>query len=115
MHWFNFAPKAWIHAGILLKHKYSLLVGSASISDVVAQVAFYKLLCAKFLSSPHDWKKVLHFMCQIFVWYSNDRHLLSLLSAEKKQEAGDKVMLQLSRVYEIFLVVSFLMFSQPSD
>uniref|UniRef100_A0A671K4S9 Progressive ankylosis protein homolog B-like n=1 Tax=Sinocyclocheilus anshuiensis TaxID=1608454 RepID=A0A671K4S9_9TELE len=29
---------AWIHAGILLKHKYSLLVGSASISDVVAQV-----------------------------------------------------------------------------
>ncbi|XP_059380380.1 ANKH inorganic pyrophosphate transport regulator a isoform X2 [Carassius carassius] len=28
---------AWIHAGILLKHKYSLLVGSASISDVVVQ------------------------------------------------------------------------------
>ncbi|XP_016097472.1 progressive ankylosis protein homolog B-like isoform X3 [Sinocyclocheilus grahami] len=28
---------AWIHAGILLKHKHSLLVGSASISDVVAQ------------------------------------------------------------------------------
>lgn len=30
--------KAWIHAGILLKHKYSVIVGSASISDVVAQV-----------------------------------------------------------------------------
>lgn len=33
-----FTLKAWIHAGILLKHKYSLIVGSASISDVVAQV-----------------------------------------------------------------------------
>ena len=30
--------KAWIHAGILLKHKYSVIVGSASISDVMAQV-----------------------------------------------------------------------------
>lgn len=30
--------QAWIHAGILLKHKYSVIVGSASISDVVAQV-----------------------------------------------------------------------------
>ncbi|XP_069770343.1 progressive ankylosis protein homolog B-like isoform X3 [Narcine bancroftii] len=28
---------AWTHAGILLKHKYSLLVGCASISDVIAQ------------------------------------------------------------------------------
>lgn len=33
-----FCLKAWIHAGILLKHKYSVIVGSASISDVVAQV-----------------------------------------------------------------------------
>lgn len=33
-----FTLKAWIHAGILLKHKYSVIVGSASISDVVAQV-----------------------------------------------------------------------------
>lgn len=33
-----FSPQAWIHAGILLKHKYSVIVGSASISDVVAQV-----------------------------------------------------------------------------
>lgn len=32
--------KAWIHSGILLKHKHSLLVGSASISDVVTQVDF---------------------------------------------------------------------------
>uniref|UniRef100_A0A3B5LZ65 ANKH inorganic pyrophosphate transport regulator a n=1 Tax=Xiphophorus couchianus TaxID=32473 RepID=A0A3B5LZ65_9TELE len=31
---------AWIHAGILLKHKYSVIVGSASISDVVAQIVF---------------------------------------------------------------------------
>ncbi|NXT13029.1 ANKH protein, partial [Prunella fulvescens] len=29
---------AWTHAGILLKHKYSFLVGCASISDVIAQV-----------------------------------------------------------------------------
>ncbi|KAI5092210.1 progressive ankylosis-like protein [Silurus meridionalis] len=35
---------AWIHAGILLKHKYSLLVGSASISDVVAQIMFVAVL-----------------------------------------------------------------------
>ncbi|XP_056306693.1 ANKH inorganic pyrophosphate transport regulator a [Danio aesculapii] len=35
---------AWIHAGILLKHKYSLLVGSASISDVVAQIVFVAIL-----------------------------------------------------------------------
>ncbi|KAK3515378.1 hypothetical protein QTP70_018725 [Hemibagrus guttatus] len=35
---------AWIHAGILLKHKYSLLVGSASISDVVAQIMFVAIL-----------------------------------------------------------------------
>ncbi|XP_041718036.1 progressive ankylosis protein homolog isoform X2 [Coregonus clupeaformis] len=28
---------AWIHAGILLKHKYSVIVGSASISDVITQ------------------------------------------------------------------------------
>ncbi|XP_060718171.1 ANKH inorganic pyrophosphate transport regulator a [Tachysurus vachellii] len=35
---------AWIHAGILLKHKYSLLVGSASISDVVAQIIFVVIL-----------------------------------------------------------------------
>ncbi|XP_043082612.1 ANKH inorganic pyrophosphate transport regulator a isoform X2 [Puntigrus tetrazona] len=35
---------AWIHAGILLKHKYSLLVGSASISDVVAQIIFVAIL-----------------------------------------------------------------------
>lgn len=30
--------QAWTHAGILLKHKYSFLVGCASISDVIAQV-----------------------------------------------------------------------------
>ncbi|XP_076868360.1 ANKH inorganic pyrophosphate transport regulator a isoform X2 [Brachyhypopomus gauderio] len=35
---------AWIHAGILLKHKHSLLVGSASISDVVAQIVFVAIL-----------------------------------------------------------------------
>ncbi|XP_077100471.1 ANKH inorganic pyrophosphate transport regulator a [Siphateles boraxobius] len=35
---------AWIHAGILLKHKYSLLVGSASISDVVTQIIFVAML-----------------------------------------------------------------------
>ncbi|KAF5901797.1 progressive ankylosis protein B, partial [Clarias magur] len=35
---------AWIHAGILLKHKYSMLVGSASISDVVAQILFVTIL-----------------------------------------------------------------------
>ncbi|XP_048031301.1 ANKH inorganic pyrophosphate transport regulator a isoform X2 [Megalobrama amblycephala] len=35
---------AWIHAGILLKHKYSLVVGSASISDVVAQIIFVAIL-----------------------------------------------------------------------
>ncbi|KAK7123928.1 hypothetical protein R3I93_022133 [Phoxinus phoxinus] len=35
---------AWIHAGILLKHKYSLLVGSASISDVVTQIIFVAIL-----------------------------------------------------------------------
>ncbi|XP_030625414.1 ANKH inorganic pyrophosphate transport regulator a [Chanos chanos] len=35
---------AWTHAGILLKHKYSLLVGSASISDVVAQIVFVAIL-----------------------------------------------------------------------
>uniref|UniRef100_A0AAR2LT77 ANKH inorganic pyrophosphate transport regulator a n=1 Tax=Pygocentrus nattereri TaxID=42514 RepID=A0AAR2LT77_PYGNA len=35
---------AWIHSGILLKHKYSLLVGSASISDVVAQIVFVAIL-----------------------------------------------------------------------
>lgn len=33
-----FSAQAWIHAGILLKHKYSVIVGSASISDVVTQV-----------------------------------------------------------------------------
>lgn len=31
--------QAWTHAGILLKHKYSFLVGCASISDVIAQVS----------------------------------------------------------------------------
>ncbi|XP_031440022.1 ANKH inorganic pyrophosphate transport regulator a isoform X2 [Clupea harengus] len=35
---------AWIHSGILLKHKHSLLVGSASISDVVAQIVFVAIL-----------------------------------------------------------------------
>ncbi|KAG7267047.1 hypothetical protein CRUP_026290 [Coryphaenoides rupestris] len=35
---------AWIHAGILLKHKYSVIVGSASISDVVAQIVFVAVL-----------------------------------------------------------------------
>ncbi|TWW70827.1 Progressive ankylosis protein -like protein [Takifugu flavidus] len=35
---------AWIHAGILLKHKYSLIVGSASVSDVVAQIVFVAIL-----------------------------------------------------------------------
>nr|XP_055037918.1 ANKH inorganic pyrophosphate transport regulator a [Misgurnus anguillicaudatus] len=35
---------AWIHAGILLKHKHSLLVGSASISDVVVQIIFVAIL-----------------------------------------------------------------------
>ncbi|XP_060756024.1 ANKH inorganic pyrophosphate transport regulator a isoform X2 [Neoarius graeffei] len=35
---------AWIHAGILLKHKYSLVVGSASISDVVTQIMFVAIL-----------------------------------------------------------------------
>ncbi|KAL1248837.1 hypothetical protein QQF64_022155 [Cirrhinus molitorella] len=35
---------AWIHAGILLKHKYSLLVGSASISDVIAQIILVAIL-----------------------------------------------------------------------
>lgn len=41
--------QAWIHSGILLKHKHSLLVGSASISDVVTQVDFgaaNELVCA---------------------------------------------------------------------
>ncbi|XP_043921152.1 progressive ankylosis protein homolog [Protopterus annectens] len=35
---------AWIHAGILLKHKHSFLVGCASISDVIAQVVFVAIL-----------------------------------------------------------------------
>ncbi|KTG41717.1 hypothetical protein cypCar_00039379, partial [Cyprinus carpio] len=35
---------AWTHAGILLKHKHSILVGCASISDVVAQVVFVAIL-----------------------------------------------------------------------
>ncbi|KPP65945.1 hypothetical protein Z043_115599, partial [Scleropages formosus] len=35
---------AWTHAGILLKHKYSFLVGCASISDVVAQIMFVAIL-----------------------------------------------------------------------
>uniref|UniRef100_A0A4W5P2K1 ANKH inorganic pyrophosphate transport regulator a n=1 Tax=Hucho hucho TaxID=62062 RepID=A0A4W5P2K1_9TELE len=35
---------AWIHAGILLKHKYSVIVGSASISDVITQIAFVSIL-----------------------------------------------------------------------
>ncbi|VCX04253.1 unnamed protein product, partial [Gulo gulo] len=35
---------AWTHAGILLKHKYSFLVGCASISDVIAQVVFVAIL-----------------------------------------------------------------------
>ncbi|XP_053467831.1 ANKH inorganic pyrophosphate transport regulator a [Ictalurus furcatus] len=35
---------AWIHAGILLKHKYSLLVGSSSISDVITQIIFVAIL-----------------------------------------------------------------------
>uniref|UniRef100_A0A8C7L621 ANKH inorganic pyrophosphate transport regulator a n=1 Tax=Oncorhynchus kisutch TaxID=8019 RepID=A0A8C7L621_ONCKI len=35
---------AWIHAGILLKHKYSVIVGSASISDVIAQIVFVSIL-----------------------------------------------------------------------
>ncbi|XP_028831169.1 progressive ankylosis protein homolog B isoform X4 [Denticeps clupeoides] len=35
---------AWTHAGILLKHKRSLLVGCASISDVVAQIVFVSVL-----------------------------------------------------------------------
>ncbi|XP_062849930.1 progressive ankylosis protein homolog B isoform X2 [Trichomycterus rosablanca] len=35
---------AWTHAGILLKHKYSLLVGCASFSDVVAQILFVSIL-----------------------------------------------------------------------
>uniref|UniRef100_A0A671NMU1 Progressive ankylosis protein homolog B-like n=1 Tax=Sinocyclocheilus anshuiensis TaxID=1608454 RepID=A0A671NMU1_9TELE len=35
---------AWTHAGILLKHKHSFLVGCASISDVVAQIVFVSIL-----------------------------------------------------------------------
>ncbi|XP_026885463.1 progressive ankylosis protein homolog B isoform X3 [Electrophorus electricus] len=35
---------AWTHAGILLKHKHSFLVGCASISDVVAQIVFVAIL-----------------------------------------------------------------------
>uniref|UniRef100_A0AAY5KZF6 ANKH inorganic pyrophosphate transport regulator a n=1 Tax=Esox lucius TaxID=8010 RepID=A0AAY5KZF6_ESOLU len=35
---------AWIHAGILLKHKYSVIVGSASISDVMTQIVFVSIL-----------------------------------------------------------------------
>ncbi|XP_048464690.1 progressive ankylosis protein-like [Rhincodon typus] len=35
---------AWTHAGILLKHKYSLLVGCASVSDVIAQIVFVSIL-----------------------------------------------------------------------
>lgn len=35
---------AWTHAGILLKHKFSFLVGCASISDVIAQIAFVAIL-----------------------------------------------------------------------
>lgn len=49
-----FSPQAWIHAGILLKHKYSVIVGSASISDVVAQVdpPFSRLDPLKVLEGP---------------------------------------------------------------
>ncbi|XP_029557053.1 progressive ankylosis protein homolog isoform X1 [Salmo trutta] len=34
----------WIHAGILLKHKYSVIVGFASISDVITQIVFVSVL-----------------------------------------------------------------------
>uniref|UniRef100_UPI00358F4145 mineralization regulator ANKH isoform X2 n=1 Tax=Myxine glutinosa TaxID=7769 RepID=UPI00358F4145 len=34
----------WIHVGILLKHKYSLVVGCASVTDVGAQVLFVAIL-----------------------------------------------------------------------
>ncbi|XP_028659628.1 progressive ankylosis protein homolog B [Erpetoichthys calabaricus] len=35
---------AWTHAGIMLKHKFSFLVGCASISDVTAQIVFVAIL-----------------------------------------------------------------------
>ncbi|XP_041100438.1 progressive ankylosis protein homolog B-like isoform X2 [Polyodon spathula] len=35
---------AWTHAGILLKHKFSFLVGCASVSDVIAQITFVAIL-----------------------------------------------------------------------
>ncbi|XP_061095884.1 progressive ankylosis protein homolog B-like isoform X2 [Conger conger] len=35
---------AWTHAGILLKHKHSFLVGCASISDVIVQIVFVAIL-----------------------------------------------------------------------
>ncbi|KAJ8375143.1 hypothetical protein SKAU_G00057230, partial [Synaphobranchus kaupii] len=35
---------AWTHAGILLKYKYSFLVGCASISDVITQIVFVAIL-----------------------------------------------------------------------
>ncbi|XP_039610813.1 progressive ankylosis protein homolog B [Polypterus senegalus] len=35
---------AWTHAGIMLKHKFSFLVGCASISDVIAQIVFVAIL-----------------------------------------------------------------------
>ncbi|XP_036378651.1 progressive ankylosis protein homolog B-like [Megalops cyprinoides] len=35
---------AWTHAGILLKHKHSFLVGCASISDVISQIVFVAIL-----------------------------------------------------------------------
>lgn len=47
--------QAWTHAGILLKHKYSFLVGCASISDVIAQVSVVCVLQLLLSGDGQNW------------------------------------------------------------
>lgn len=75
-----FYPKAWIHAGILLKHKYSLLVGSSAISDVVTQVTdLSHALLSLFLSVKFR---------NLEPWVSTDEKLVGFLHKWMQPQGG---------------------------
>uniref|UniRef100_A0A8C2CN94 Progressive ankylosis protein homolog B-like n=1 Tax=Cyprinus carpio TaxID=7962 RepID=A0A8C2CN94_CYPCA len=82
---------AWIHAGILLKHKYSLLVGSASISDVVAQNnPTNKLASGLTVTKSHIKRFTLYYfllsltMCFIVFWtpHVSERILVDVIGVD---------------------------------
>ncbi|XP_032807388.1 mineralization regulator ANKH [Petromyzon marinus] len=111
---------AWTHAGILLKHKHSLIVGCASLSDVCAQVVFVavflqsRLECAEPMLIPVlalYMGSLVRFTTLCLAYYTKVHHLLPQRAGADTGEATVRKML--SFWWPLALILATQRISRP--